>query len=48
VSLAFSEALDFATYHVFALKACKARDAKRKGKTERPFGELNSAFMREM
>lgn len=44
----FPEALDFATYHGFALKACKARDAKRKGKTERPFGELNSAFMQEM
>jgi len=44
----FPEALDFATYHGFSLKACKARDAKRKGKTERPFGELNSAFMQEM
>jgi len=48
VSLAFPEALDFATYHGFALEACKARDAKRKGKTERPFGELNSAFGQKM
>jgi transposase len=42
------EALDFARYHGFAFKACAARDAKRKGKCERPFGELNSAFMQEM
>jgi transposase len=43
-----AEATDFARYHGFALKACAARDAKRKGKCERPFGELNSAFMQEM
>ena len=42
------EAIDFASYHGFALKACRARDAKRKGKTERPFGELNASFMQEM
>ena len=42
------EAVDFARYHGFAFKACKSRDAKRKGKIERPFGELNSAFMQEM
>lgn len=42
------EALDFARYHGFALRACASRDAKRKGKSERPFGELNSAFMQEM
>jgi transposase len=42
------EAVDFAAYHGFAFKACAARDAKRKGKIERPFGELNSAFMQEM
>ncbi|PLS74740.1 MAG: hypothetical protein CYG61_11005 [Actinobacteria bacterium] len=42
------EATEFVRYHGFALKACKANDAKRKGKTERPFGELNSAFMQEM
>jgi transposase len=41
-------AIDFAAYHGFALKACASRDAKRKGKVERPFGELNSAFMQEM
>lgn len=41
------EAADFACYHGFAFKACAARDAKRKGKCERPFGELNSAFMQE-
>jgi hypothetical protein len=42
------EATEFARYHGFGLKACAAGDAKRKGKTERPFGELNSAFMQEM
>ncbi|MDA8275009.1 MAG: IS21 family transposase [Actinomycetota bacterium] len=42
------EAVEFARYHGFAFKACAARDAKRKGKCERPFGELNSAFMQEM
>ena len=42
------EALDFARYHGFAFKACAARDAKRKGKCERPFGELNASFMQEM
>ena len=42
------EATEFARYHGFSLKACRAKDAKRKGKTERPFGELNSAFMQEM
>lgn len=42
------EASDFARYHGFAFKACKSRDAKRKGKIERPFGELNASFMQEM
>ena len=42
------EATEFARYHGFSLKACLAGDAKRKGKSERPFGELNSAFMQEM
>lgn len=42
------EATEFARYHGFAFKACKSRDAKRKGKTERPFGELNASFMQEM
>ncbi len=42
------EATEFARYHGFAFKACAARDAKRTGKCERPFGELNSAFMQEM
>jgi hypothetical protein len=42
------EVLDFARYHGCKLTACAAGDAKRKGKCERPFGELNSAFMQEM
>ncbi len=43
-----AEATEFARYHGFAFKACLARDAKRKGKIERPFGELNASFMQEM
>ena len=43
-----AEAVDFARYHGFKLVACKAGDAKRKGKTERLFGELNASFMQEM
>lgn len=42
------EALHFAAAHGFAFKACAARDAKRKGKIERPFRELNEAFMQEL
>lgn len=42
------EALEFAAYHGFALKACATGDAKRKGKTERPFRELKEAFLEEL
>lgn len=42
------ETTDFAVYHGFKLVVCKAGDAKRKGKCERPFGELNASFMQEM
>jgi hypothetical protein len=42
------EAMHFAAAHGFAFKACAARDAKRKGKVERPFRELNEAFMQEL
>lgn len=42
------EALEFASYHGFALRACAAGDAKRKGKSERPFRELKEAFLEEL
>jgi transposase len=38
----------FCAHHGFELKACQAGDAARKGKVERPFGELKSAFLPEM
>jgi transposase len=44
----FSEALEFAAYHGFSFKACQARDAKRKGKVERPFWEMKEAFLQEV
>jgi Mu transposase-like protein len=42
------EALGFAAYHGFAFKACAAGDAKRKGKSERPFRELKEALLQEL
>ena len=42
------EALAFASAHGFALKACATRDAKRKGKVERPFQELKASFLEEV
>ncbi|HMC05603.1 MAG TPA: hypothetical protein VKJ83_09055, partial [Actinomycetota bacterium] len=42
------EALQFAAAHGFALRACATGDAKRKGKVERPFGELKASFLEEM
>jgi transposase len=41
-------ALEFASHYGFALKACPAGDAKRKGKIERPFRDLKSGFLAEM
>ena len=41
-------ALSFARHYDFALKACEARDAKRKGKVERPFRDLKRGFLSEM
>ena len=40
-------ALDFARHHGTEIKACQAGDAKRKGKTERPFRELKESFLTE-
>jgi len=41
-------ALSFARHYDFALKACEARDAQRKGKTERPFRDLKRGLLSEM
>ncbi|MGH8936912.1 MAG: IS21 family transposase [Acidimicrobiia bacterium] len=38
----------FCAHHGFELKACQTGDAARKGKVERPFGEMKSAFLPEM
>jgi len=41
-------ALDFAAHHGVEIKACQARDAKRKGKIERPFRGLEASFLEEL
>jgi transposase len=41
-------AIDFARWHSTELKACQAGDAKRKGKTERPFRDLKESFLTEL
>ena len=41
-------ALDFARYHGVELVVCQARDAKRKGKCERPFRDLKESFLTEL
>ena len=38
----------FAAHHATTITSCKARDAKRKGKVERPFRQLREAFMSEV
>jgi len=40
--------LDFAAHHGVEIKACQARDAKRKGKIERPFFGLEASFLEEL
>ena len=40
--------LDFAAHHGVEIKACQARDAKRKGKIERPFRGLEASFLEEL
>jgi transposase len=40
-------ALAFARHYDFAIKACDAGDAKRKGKIERPFRDLKRGFLSE-
>jgi transposase len=38
----------FASHHSTEIKACQARDAKRKGKIERPFRALETSFLEEL
>ena len=40
--------LDFARLHGTAIVVCAARDAKRKGKIERPFRDLKESFLEEL
>jgi hypothetical protein len=42
------EALAFASAHGCIFKACATRDAKRKGKVERPFRQLKASFLEEI
>jgi hypothetical protein len=41
-------ALEFARHHGVEITTCQARDAKRKGKIERPFRPLKEAFLEEL
>jgi transposase len=41
-------ALEFSRYHGFAFRACRSRNARAKGKVERPFLELKEAFLAEV
>jgi transposase len=38
----------FAAHHTTTITSCKARDAKRKGKVERPFRQLQETFLPEV
>jgi len=40
-------AVAFAAHHGMAIRACQPRDAKRKGKVERPFRQLREGFLAE-
>jgi transposase len=44
----FAPSLEFARHHGIELATCQARDAKRKGKIERPFRPLKEAFLDEL
>ncbi|MGC9963735.1 MAG: IS21 family transposase [Acidimicrobiales bacterium] len=41
-------AIEFARHHGLELKVCQPRDAKRKGKSERPFRDLKETFLTEL
>jgi transposase len=40
--------INFARHHGIEIKACQAGDAKRKGKSERPFRDLKESFLTEL
>jgi hypothetical protein len=40
--------LEFARHHGTEIKACQAGDAKRKGKSERPFRDMKESFLTEL
>ena len=40
-------AAEFAQFHGTEIRACQARDAKRKGKVERPFRDVKERFLEE-
>jgi transposase len=40
--------IEFARHHGVEIKACQAGDAKRKGKSERPFRDLKESFLTEL
>jgi len=40
--------IGFAAHHATTIASCKARDAKRKGKVERPFRQLQETFLPEV
>lgn len=40
--------IDFARHHGTEIRACQAGDAKRKGKSERPFRDLKETFLTEL
>ena len=40
-------AAEFARFHGCEIRACRARDAKRKGKVERPFRDVKERFLEE-
>ena len=40
--------IDFARHHGIEIRACQAGDAKRKGKSERPFRDLKESFLTEL
>lgn len=40
--------IGFAAHHATTITSCKARDAKRKGKVERPFRQLQETFIPEL
>jgi transposase len=40
--------IDLARHHGIEIKACQAGDAKRKGKSERPFRDLKESFLTEL